>query len=194
MSAPRRTGDPQAEAEELLLHELEDAVGGEAAADMAGRLDLGRRRSHSPALTAVWSNRLPIAVVGLTAIVIGGFLTLLMGGWWWLAVAVGIHALGTVAIVWIVIRLLSDVEAPSPTVAAALEARGVRDPDGELNRLIAEAAGRDADAKAGRVLGEHSGEVSRAGDTEGVARQQAAWTPSGSASRVAGRDEPTANA
>ncbi|HYP47286.1 MAG TPA: hypothetical protein VEQ61_01490 [Thermoleophilaceae bacterium] len=193
MAAPRRTRNPEAEAEQLLMHELEDAVGSEAAAGMAGKLDLARRRSLSPALTTVWSNRLPIAVVGVTAVVIGGFLTVLLGGWWWLAVAVGIHALGTVAIVWLVMRLLSDVEAPSPTVTAALEARGVRDPEGELNRLIAEAADREGEGRVGRVLGEDAGEVSASDDGDGaeaVARQQAAWTPSGSVTTPApaGRD------
>jgi hypothetical protein len=190
MAAPRQSSARDAEAEQILMDELEDAVGAEAARSMEGRLGLASQPSGGPVTSVVWSNRLPIAVVGVTAVVMGGFLTLLLGGWWWLIVAVGLHALGTVAIVWLVMRLLSDVEAPSPTAAAALEARGVLDPEGELNRLIAEVADRDGDAAVSRVLGEDAGEVANSGNggAEQVARQQAAWTPSGDPSTPVGRD------
>lgn len=46
------------------------------------------------------------------------------------------HALATIAIVALALRLTSQVERPSPTTVAKLEAEGVVDPEAKLNDTV----------------------------------------------------------
>jgi hypothetical protein len=66
-----------------------------------------------------------------------------------------------------VLSLLGDVDAPSPTERAGLEAHGVLDPDRRLNEHEADID----EGRARRLFREDSGD---AGSTE---EQQSAWTP-----------------
>ena len=129
----------------------------------------------------------------MAALVVGAFLSLLTGSWWLLAAVLAVHFVGTTVVLATVFRLLGDVEAPSPTAVAALEARGVRDPEGELNRLISERRrrrggsvrrrfeGTPATACRGFELGQPDSRVA-------VRRQQASWTP-GEGSRPVDRGD-----
>ena len=168
------------------MDELEDAVGPEAAQRAAEGYETPSGRPR-PLLAEIWSSRLLVAIFGAAAVVFGAFLSILTGSWWLLAAALLVHAAGTVLVVWLVFRVLGDVESPSPTAAAALEARGVRDPDGELNALVARTRGGD-DGRVRRLLRDDVGELPEPErDPAASARgQQAAWTPSGGRSRPVG--------
>jgi membrane protein implicated in regulation of membrane protease activity len=124
-------------------------------------------RNHSPAVAALWSSRLLLTVMVGAGLVIAAFLTVLSGSWWLLAVAVIVLFTVTLFVVRNVLSLLGDVDAPSPTERARLEAQGVLDPDRRLNH-------QEADSNEGRVrrlFREDSGDAS---STE---EQQSAWTP-----------------
>ena len=92
---------------------------------------------------------------------------MLGGSWWWLAVAVVVLLAVAVVVVCNVLSMLGDVDAPSPTERARLEAQGVRDPDRRLNEQPANGHGR----RVRRLFREDSG---AAASTE---QQQSAWTP-----------------
>jgi hypothetical protein len=123
--------------------------------------------NRSPAVAALWSARLFLTVMVGAGLVIAAFLTVLSGSWWLLAVAVIVLFTVTLFVVRNVLSLLGDVDAPSPTERARLEAHGVLDPDRRLNE-------QEADSDEGRVrrlFREDSGDAS---STE---EQQSAWTP-----------------
>jgi hypothetical protein len=123
--------------------------------------------NHSPAVAELWSSRLLLTVMVGAGLVITAFLTVLSGSWWLLAGAVVVLLAATSFVVRNVLSLLGDVDAPSPTERARLEAQGVLNPDRRLNE-------QEADSDEGRVrrlLREDSGD---AGSTE---EQQSAWTP-----------------
>jgi hypothetical protein len=147
-------------AKQIMERELAEVVGPDAA---HRTLETDRAEpvpERQTLLGAAWSSRLLIGLLLVAALVVGAFLSLLTGSWWLLAVVLAVHFVGTTVVLIAVFRLLGDVEAPSATAAAALEARGVRDPEGELNRLIVRAADDERDSGA-----------------EAVRRQQASWTP-----------------
>jgi hypothetical protein len=150
-------------AKQIMERELAEVVGPDAA-HRTVETDRAEPVPERPTLLgAAWSSRLLIGLLLVAALVVGAFLSLLTGSWWLLAAVLAVHFVGTTVVLVTVFRLLGDVEAPSATAAAALEARGVRDPEGELNRLIGRAA---AD--------EHGPDDSA---SEAVRRQQASWTP-----------------
>ena len=178
------------DAQEILAAELEDAVGPEAARRALQAGGGHAPRTPRPILAAAWSSRLLIGVLLVAAVVVGAFLSVLTGSWWLLAGAVTVHAIGTFVVLWFVFRLLADVESPSPTAAAALEARGVKDPDRELNELIARSEQVD-DGPVSRLLTEDAGELpdQEANRADATRRQQSAWTPSGDPSRPVRRSD-----
>jgi membrane protein implicated in regulation of membrane protease activity len=81
-------------------------------------------RKHSPAVAALWSSRLLLTVMVGAGLVIAAFLTVLSGSWWLLAGAVVVLLAVTSFVVRNVLSLLGDVDAPSPTERARLEAHG----------------------------------------------------------------------
>ena len=121
------------------------------------------------------SSRLLLTVIAVAAAVVAGVPLLISGGWWALFLPLILLAAGVVLVLRTVMGLLSNVEAPSPTEAAALEARGVSDPEGELNDRIEAAAGREPGSRGRRIFTEEAGEDVEAGD---AAAQQIANTPS----------------
>jgi hypothetical protein len=101
------------------------------------------------------------------AVVAATFLSVLGGSWWLLGVTVLVLLAVAFFVVRTVLSLLADVDAPSPTERARLEAHGVRDPERRLNERQARRRG----SPVRRLLSEDSGDAS---STE---QQQSAWTP-----------------
>ena len=173
-----------------MREELEDVVGTERAERALEASDRQPAPERPSLLSAAWSSRLLIGLLLVVALVVGAFLSLLTGSWWLLPAALAVHAVGTTLVLWFTLRLVSDVEAPSPTAAAALEARGVRDPEGELNRLVEIADGEDSGGRGPvrRLLdGEEAARAEAGDEGRGVRRQQTSWTPSSEPSRPVDR-------
>jgi Flp pilus assembly protein TadB len=131
------------EARGALREELREAVGDEAAerAERRGGLDAAIEHSgRSRTVAGVLRESRTLLVVTLcVALVVGAVIAAITGAWWFVAVALLIHAVGTVVVVATTLSLATQAESPAPTTAAALEARGVADPDAALNQAVAAA-------------------------------------------------------
>jgi hypothetical protein len=122
----------------------------------------------SSALPALWSSRL-LVMLGLGAGVVAGvaMLAVLTGEWWGLAAAMIVLLAAAFLVVRNVLSLLADVDAPSPTERARLEAQGVLDPDRRLNEQQS-----DGDAGPARRISRED-----SGDAASTEEQRSAWTP-----------------
>ena len=122
----------------------------------------------SSALPALWSSRLLVMLVLGAGVVAGvAMLAVLTGEWWGLAAAMIVLLAAAFLVVRNVLSLLADVDAPSPTERARLEAQGVLDPDRRLNEQQSAGDG----GRARRIFREDSG------DAASTEEQQSAWTP-----------------
>ena len=122
----------------------------------------------SSALAALWSSRLLVMLVLGAGVVAGvAMLAVLTGEWWGLAAAMIVLLAAAFLVVRNVLSLLGDVDAPSPTERARLEAQGVLDPDRRLNEQQSDGGG----GRARRMFREDSG------DAASTEEQQSAWTP-----------------
>jgi fatty acid desaturase len=88
-------------------------------------------------MATLWSNRLLIAITLALVVVVGAVASMAIGNWWFLIAALLVHAVGTVLVVGFVLQLSTQVEHPAPETVAALEERGVRDPEQALNEQVA---------------------------------------------------------
>jgi hypothetical protein len=121
----------------------------------------------SPTLAALWSSRLLLMLILGAGLVILAFLAVLSGSWWALVGAVVVLLATAFVVVRNVLSILGDVDAPSPSERARLEAQGVLDPDRRLNEQQTD----NHDGRVRRLFREDSGDAS---STE---EQQSAWTP-----------------
>ena len=96
----------------------------------------------------MWSSRLLLMIMLGVGVVLIAFLAVLTGSWWGVAGAVTVLLAVTALVVRNVLSMLGDVDAPSATERARLEAQGVRDPDRELNERQ---TGRDGGQRAAPV-------------------------------------------
>ena len=115
----------------------------------------------------MWSSRLLLMIMLGVGVVLIAFLAVLTGSWWGVAGAVTVLLAVTSLVVRNVLSMLGDVDAPSATERARLEAHGVRDPDRELNERQGNGDGR----RVRRLFSEDSG------DAASTEEQQSAWTP-----------------
>lgn len=83
----------------------------------------------------------------LLAIVIGGIVALVVGSWWVLLIALGLHAVGTFGVLALGAGLLSESEHASPELADALREDGVGSPDRLLTDLADQR--REQDTQSG---------------------------------------------
>ncbi|NLT06451.1 MAG: hypothetical protein GXY03_09075 [Solirubrobacterales bacterium] len=140
----------------MLRDEVREAAGGRAAelAESSGALDAqidaGRSKTVIGALSEA---RVLIAIMLAVAIIVGAVIALITGAWWWLLVALALHAVGTTAVVGTSLSMTAQPEHADPRVAAALQERGVADPDTALNDAI-EAAADAGDPRAESIAGE----------------------------------------
>lgn len=86
------------------------------------------------------------------ALIVGAVAGLATGQWWWLAIALLLHALGTVVVVATTLRMTASVESPDPRAAAALEEQGVRDPVAALTEAVRVTAEATDDETSKRVV------------------------------------------
>jgi hypothetical protein len=123
-----------------LTQEVRDVVG-------TDRVEVPRERPH-PSRGEGVPRRGILAYLGVQrpmvlgsfagALVVGAIIALITRTWWVLPLAAGVHALATMTIVAIIIRMTTTIEHPSPELAATLSAEGIRNPDELFSRLIDE--------------------------------------------------------
>ncbi len=146
-------------ARDTLRGELREVVGERAAAEgeRAGALEAAEQAGRPRTVTAALSqSRILILATLFVALIVGVVAGLATGQWWWLLIALAIHALGTTVVVSTTLRMTASVESPDPRAAAALEEQGVRDPDAALTEAVrvtaeatdSEAAERDRDQQS----------------------------------------------
>lgn len=143
------------EARDMLRGELREVVGDEQAerAERKGALDEAIDPSSPKTVTGVLNeSRELIAITFFVAVVVGAVIALIVGAWWVILIALALHALGTLAVVGTAFSLATRGESPDPRTAAALEARGVSDPDAALERAVEVAT----EGERGREGGETS--------------------------------------
>ncbi len=134
-------------ANELLTHELQEAVGTDEVVvpeDVRDRSDEAHA-THSPFVATLTANRPILIVTFLVALVLSGIIALATEQYWVVVVAAALHAIGTLAVAAGAIALTTQTEHVDPAVAARLEEEGVGDPDRVLSELVEDFAGeRDA--------------------------------------------------
>ena len=153
MEAGHDDGRRREEARGALRQELQEVVGEEAAAraERRGALDSAMEAGRPRTVLGVLEESRALVVLTLfVALIVGAVIALITGAWWFLLVALVLHAVGTVVVVATTIGLVSQVESPDPRTAAALEARGVSDPDAALNEAVAAASDDDDEAASAR--------------------------------------------
>lgn len=99
---PVRSDDPSLSqtANELLTHELREAVGADEVLvpkDVPKRAG-DRHATRSPYVATLTANRPLLIVSFLVALVLGGIVALVTGQYWAVVVAAGLHAVGTLAV------------------------------------------------------------------------------------------------
>lgn len=160
--------------------ELEQALG-EPVSEQEAREALER---PAPTL-AHWlrEQQLLIAIAGGTALVFGAIISLWLKSWVFTVLALGVHAVATVVIGYVVLRVTSEVEKPDPVTVARLQDEGVDDPESKLNRAIEAHEGTEDD----RVRREFEVEAEDASSSP--AKQQASITPSSEETELVGPGE-----
>jgi hypothetical protein len=136
-----RADDPDLspEANALLTHELQDAIGEERVtlpADRAEHAGQVRAAGHGTLASQFAVNRMLIGITLAMLIVVGVIVALATGTWWAVVAAVAVHAVGTFLVLSLTLQLSSEVEHVAPSTAAKLADEGVADPDRALSDLI----------------------------------------------------------
>jgi hypothetical protein len=169
-------------ANELLTDELRAVVGAdtvEVPADTPdGRED--HHGGHSTLLGTLAANRILVAISLTVLVTIGVIFSLATGSWWMLAVACGVHAVGTLLVASFAIHMTTQVEHVDPSTAARLEAEGVDDPDRVLSELTQEFAGAQQAAGAAEVVSTGNNDNRADPDTQpaqAAVEQRTAMTP-----------------
>lgn len=142
-------------ARDTLRGELREIVGERAAAagESAGALEAAEGAGSPHTLsTALSQSRGLIGATLLIALIVGAVAGLATGQWWWLAIALLLHALGTTVVVATTLRMTASVESPDPRAAAALEEQGIRDPDAALTEAVRVTAEATDDEASKRVV------------------------------------------
>lgn len=179
-----RAQDPSLspEANRILTEELREAVGAETSEVPRARPHASAQRhgGRSGLLVTFGANRLLIAMLLLGALVVGAIVVLATGSWWFLLLALAVHALGTLVIVGVILQLTSETEHLSPTAAARLEEEGVADPDALFSDLVEE------HAPAGRGGPDDRSTPADEDSAQAAAEQRNAVTPSHDESKPVG--------
>lgn len=178
-----RSQDPSLspEANRILTEELRAAVGRDEVVVPRGRRHAEQEQhgGRGGMAVALSQNRLALALTFLAALVVGAVVSLATGSWWFLLLALGVHALGTIAIVGIVLGMTTETEHVSPTAAARLEDEGVADPDAVLSELVEEYAPGDR-------RGDEQATSPHDDPAQATAEQRSSVTPSQHPSRPVG--------
>ena len=178
-------------AREALTHELQEAVGSdevEVPKDTP-RVE-GDVRDHVHRAGPFFGrDRLLLAITLCGALTTGGVVSIAVDQWWILLVAVGIHAIGTLAVGATVIQMTTQPDAPDPTVTALLEEEGVHAPETTFNALLEEYSGAEAARGTSEVVASKGNERNAtAGEDKASAHaeQESAMTPTHGESEAVG--------
>jgi hypothetical protein len=143
-----RAADPSLSpaANRVLTEELREVVGGETVEVPADRPHADRERhgARPGLLVGLRANRLVLGITFLAALVVGAVVSLATGSWWFLLLALAVHALTTLVVVGLILSMTTQTEHLSPSAAARLEDEGVGDPDAVFSDLVEEFAPQDA--------------------------------------------------
>lgn len=173
-----RSDDPSLsdEANRLLTEELRRAVGSDEVEVPADALDRSSERhgAHGTIVTSLIANGTVLLFTFLALVVVGTIVSLATGSWWALAIAVGVHALGTMITAGSAVALTTEVEHVDPSTAARLEDEGVPDPDRVLTKLVED----------------YRGGTRAPGAADATSEQRRAMTPSSGGSRAVGGSLP----
>ncbi|HEU4703739.1 MAG TPA: hypothetical protein VFS37_14760 [Conexibacter sp.] len=178
-----RAQDPSLspEANRVLTEELRAAVGRDAVEvpSARGHAERARHGGRAGVAVALSQNRLALAMTLFAALVVGAIVSLATGSWWFLVLALAVHALGTIAVVAIAIAMTTQTEHLSPSAAAALEDEGVEDPDALLSDLVEEYAPADR-------RGDEQATSPHDDPAQSTAEQRSSVTPSQEGSKPVG--------
>jgi hypothetical protein len=118
----------------------------------------------------------------------GAIVALATGNWWLLPLAAGVHALGTMTVAFTILRVTSEIEHPSPTVAAAMSEDGVPSPDERFTHMVEEFSERPRGGASETLSpGFNERSVNAREDTAtSAAEQSSAMTPTAEPSRSGG--------
>jgi hypothetical protein len=141
----------------------------------------GERVSSGGTRAVLSTNRPLLVITFIAAVVVGAILTLTTGSWWFLPLAVIVHALGTMVVVGYVIRLTNIHERPEPSTVAMLEEEGVRNPEQHFSDLVDEFTEPTDQHDSGRRTEEAHERPARA-----AAEQRSAITPTSGPSEPVG--------
>lgn len=143
-----RSQDPSLtpEANRILTEEVQAVVGRETVEVPADRprRDRARHGERPGLVVGLVANRLAIGITFLGALVVGAVVSLATGSWWFLLLALAVHAVATLLVVGLVLQMTRQTEHLSPSASARLEDEGVGDPDAVLSELVEEFAPQDA--------------------------------------------------
>lgn len=174
-------------ANQRLTEELQDVLG-------TDRVQVPKDQPHpsrgeQPPRRGLWSEiisrRLTVVMMLAAFLTIGAIVSLATGSWWLLLVALGVHALGTVVVTSVVLRMTTISEHASPTTSAMLAEEGIGDPDEHFSQLVDEFTepedGRDSNGGA-------AGDTARTSESseapgKSAAEQSDAMTPTSGASQ-----------
>ena len=138
-----RSADPELseDTNQRLTEELREAVGAERVVVPTDRPHVsdGERSDQGTGILAYLNvNRFTFLRTTLIALTFGAVVALITNTWWLLPLAAGIHALGTMTVVFGSLHLTTVTEHPSPTLAAALNEEGVSNSDEHFTQLVTE--------------------------------------------------------
>lgn len=187
-----RAEDPELspETNQRLTSELREVVGTdrvEVPADrpQATRGEHPEQRGAAARLEVNWLQAIRLGAIVLT---FGAIIALITNDWWVLALAAGVHALGTMTVGLTIVRVTTTSERPSPTVAAAMAEEGVRNPDEHFSRMVEEFRD-EPEHGASEVIAPDFNERRAPADTDtaaAAAEQSSAMTPTGQPSEPGG--------
>ena len=186
-----RSADPELseETNRRLTEELREAVGADHVVVPSDRPHPSEGEVDRPTgpLTYLNQNRMTFVGAGLIALTFGAIIALITNTWWLLPLAAGIHALGTMSVVFGSLHLTTVTEHPSPTLAAALNEEGVTGADEHFSRLVEEFQPQpNATAAEVATPGANRRTVSAGADpARAAAEQSGAITPTAEASEPA---------
>ncbi len=179
-----RSADPSLspEANRILTEELRQVLGSDVVEVPTGRPHVERELhgGRSGLVVGLASNRVTLGIAFFVAAVVGAVISLATGSWWFLPLALGVHAIGTFVVAIGALQLTTEIEHLPPSVAARLEEEGVADPDAVFSALV------EAFAPPGRGARDERPTPTHEDAARATAEQRSAVTPSHDESKPVG--------
>jgi len=143
MSTERRevaSRDPSLspESNRRLTREVREIVGDDVVAVDADTPSVARspHGTRSTAAATVADHRAGLLMVVFVLLMVGVVVSVTTGAWWVLVAAVIVGVACALGMVLTALRLTTDLEHPSPSLAARLQEEGVADPDRLMTDLV----------------------------------------------------------